>query len=246
MSDNIQDKVAVITGASSGIGEATAKLLHEKGAKLVLGARRTEKLEQLKNNLNNNVAIQATDVTKPDEVNSLVQLALDEYGKVDVLLNNAGLMPQSFLGDNKVDEWNQTIDVNLKGVLYGIGAVVPSMRAQKSGHIINVASIAGHKVNPGGAVYCATKFGVRALTEALRQEEASVGSNIRTTIISPGAIDTELLDSITDDKLKEGMESVYKDAIKPEEIAQSIVGAIDTDDNTSINEVVIRPTHQIP
>lgn len=117
MSDNIQDKVVVITGASSGIGEATAKLLHEKGAKLVLGARRTEKLEQLKNNLNNNVVIQATDVTKPDEVNSLVQLALDEYGKVDVLLNNAGLMPQSFLGDNKVDEWNQTIDVNLKGVL---------------------------------------------------------------------------------------------------------------------------------
>lgn len=244
--NNVQDKVVVITGASSGIGEAASQLLHEKGAKLVLGARRTEKLEQIKSNLEDNVIIQSTDVTQPAEVESLVQLALKEYGKVDVLINNAGLMPQSFLGDNKINEWNQTIDVNLKGVLYGIGAVIPSMRENKSGHIINIASIAGHQVNPGGAVYCATKFGVRALTEALRQEEASLGSNIRTTIISPGAIDTELLDHITDNNLKEGMESVYKDAIKPEEIAQTIVAAIDTDEATSINEIVVRPTSQLP
>lgn len=244
--NNVQDKVVVITGASSGIGEAASQLLHEKGAKLVLGARRTEKLEQIKSNLEDNVIIQSTDVTQPAEVESLVQLALKEYGKVDVLINNAGLMPQSFLGDNKINEWNQTIDVNLKGVLYGIGAVIPSMRENKSGHIINIASIAGHQVNPGGAVYCATKFGVRALTEALRQEEASLGSNIRTTIISPGAIDTELLDHITDNNLKEGMESVYKDAIKPAEIAQTIVAAIDTDEATSINEIVVRPTSQLP
>lgn len=244
--NNVQDKVVVITGASSGIGEAASQLLHEKGAKLVLGARRTEKLEQIKSNLEDNVIIQSTDVTQPAEVESLVQLALKEYGKVDVLINNAGIMPQSFLGDNKINEWNQTIDVNLKGVLYGIGAVIPSMRENKSGHIINIASIAGHKVNPGGAVYCATKFGVRALTEALRQEEAALGSNIRTTIISPGAIDTELLDHITDSNLKEGMESVYKDAIKPAEIAQTIVAAIDTDEATSINEIVVRPTSQLP
>ncbi|WP_017547478.1 SDR family oxidoreductase [Salinicoccus carnicancri] len=246
MAQNIKDKVIVITGATSGIGEASAQLLHEKGAKLVLGARRIEKLETVQSDLKDRVVIQKTDVTKPEEVESLIQLALSEYGRIDVLINNAGLMPQSFLGDNQIEEWNQTIDVNLKGVLYGIGAAVPAMRENKSGHIINIASIAGHQVNPGGAVYCATKYGVRALTEALRQEEAILGTNIRTTIVSPGAIDTELLDHITNDELKEGMASVYEDAIKPEEIAQTIVTAIDTDESTAINELVIRPTRQIP
>lgn len=246
MNNNVQDKVVVITGASSGIGASTAKLLHDKGAKLVLGARRTEKLESLASSLNGNVLVKSTDVTQANEVYELIQFALEKFGKVDVLINNAGLMPQSFLGDNKVDEWDQTIDVNLKGVLYGIGAVVPTMRKNKAGHIINIASIAGHQVNPGGAVYCATKFGVRALTEALRQEEATLGSNIRTTIVSPGAINTELLDHITDDSLKEGMESVYKDALNPEEVARAIVGAVDSDEATSINEVIIRPTRQIP
>lgn len=144
------------------------------------------------------VIAKSTDVTNPQDVEALVQNAIEIFGRVDVLINNAGLIPQSFLGDNNIDEWNQTIDVNLKGVLYGIGAVVPKMRAQKSGHIINIASIAGHQVNPGGAVYCATKFAVRALTEALRQEEVTVGSHIRTTTVSPGAIETELLNHITD------------------------------------------------
>lgn len=244
--NHVLDKVVVITGASSGIGEATARLLHEKGAKLVLGARRTDKLEQLKSTLGKNVRVQSKDVTQSNEVEALIKLALNEFGKIDVLINNAGLMPQSFLGDNNIDEWNQTIDVNLKGVLYGIGAVIPTMRENKKGHIINIASIAGHKVNPGGAVYCATKFGVRALTEALRQEEASLGTHIRTTIISPGAIDTELLNHITDQDLKKGMDAVYKDAIKPEEVGQAIVSAIDTDEATAINEIVIRPTSQLP
>ena len=192
------------------------------------------------------VIAKSTDVTNPQDVEALVQNAIEIFGRVDVLINNAGLIPQSFLGDNNIDEWNQTIDVNLKGVLYGIGAVVPKMRAQKSGHIINIASFAGHKVNPGGAVYCATKFAVRALTEALRQEEVTVGSHIRTTIVSPGAIETELLNHITDQGLKQGMEDVYKDALNPNEVAKALVNAIDTDASTSINEVVIRPTRQLP
>lgn len=192
------------------------------------------------------VIAKSTDVTNPQDVEALVQNVIEIFGRVDVLINNAGLMPQSFLGDNNIDEWNQTIDVNLKGILYGIGAVVPKMRAQKSGHIINIASIAGHQVNTGGAVYCATKFGVRALTEALRQEEVTVGSHIRTTIVSPGAIETELLNHITDQGLKQGMEDVYKDALNPNEVAKAIVNAIDTDASTSINEVVIRPTRQLP
>ncbi len=192
------------------------------------------------------VIAKSTDVTNPQDVEALVQNAIEIFGRVDVLINNAGLIPQSFLGDNNIDEWNQTIDVNLKGVLYGIGAVVPKMRAQKSGHIINIASIAGHQVNPDGAVYCATKFAVRALTEALRQEEVTVGSHIRTTIVSPGAIETELLNHITDQGLKQGMEDVYKDALNPNEVAKALVNAIDTDASTSINEVVIRPTRQLP
>lgn len=192
------------------------------------------------------VIAKSTDVTNPQDVEALVQNAIEIFGRVDVLINNAGLIPQSFLGDNNIDEWNQTIDVNLKGVLYGIGAVVPKMRAQKSGHIINIASIAGHQVNPDGAVYCATKFAVRALTEALRQEEVTVGSHIRTTIVSPGAIETELLNHITDRGLKQGMEDVYKDALNPNEVAKALVNAIDTDASTSINEVVIRPTRQLP
>ncbi|AMG19321.1 SDR family oxidoreductase [Staphylococcus saprophyticus] len=235
-----------MTGASSGIGESTAKLLSEKGAKLVLGARRIDKLNALKSDLKTEVIAKSTDVTNPQDVEALVQNAIEIFGRVDVLINNAGLIPQSFLGDNNIDEWNQTIDVNLKGVLYGIGAVVPKMRAQKSGHIINIASIAGHQVNPDGAVYCATKFAVRALTEALRQEEVTVGSHIRTTIVSPGAIETELLNHITDQGLKQGMEDVYKDALNPNEVAKALVNAIDTDASTSINEVVIRPTRQLP
>lgn len=242
--NNVKDKVVVITGASSGIGEETVSLLSENGAKLVLGARRVDRLEKIQQKIGNNISIQKTDVTKPDEVNALIETAYKDFGRVDVLINNAGLMPQSFLEKNKQDEWNQMIDVNIKGVLYGIGAVLPYMREQKSGHIINLASVAGHVVFPGSAVYSGTKYAVRAITEGLRQEEASVGSNIRTTILSPGAIDTELTDHISDKQMKQGIDEVYKDAIKPDAIARAINYAINEPEESSVNEFIIRPSSQ--
>lgn len=242
--NNVKDKVVVITGASSGIGEETVSLLSENGAKLVLGARRVDRLEKIQQKIGNNISIQKTDVTQPDEVNALIKTAYKDFGRVDVLINNAGLMPQSFLEKNKQDEWNQMIDVNIKGVLYGIGAVLPYMREQKSGHIINLASVAGHVVFPGSAVYSGTKYAVRAITEGLRQEEASVGSNIRTTILSPGAIDTELTDHISDKEMKQGIDEVYKDAIKPDAIARAINYAINEPEESSVNEFIIRPSSQ--
>ncbi|PTI64077.1 SDR family oxidoreductase [Staphylococcus succinus] len=243
--NNVKDKVVVITGASSGIGEETVSLLSENGAKLVLGARRLDRLEKIQQKIgHHNVSIKKTDVTHPDEVNALIETAYNDFGRVDVLINNAGLMPQSFLEKNKQDEWNQMIDVNIKGVLYGIGAVLPYMRKQKSGHIINLASVAGHVVFPGSAVYSGTKYAVRAITEGLRQEEAAVGSNIRTTILSPGAIDTELTDHISDKEMKQGIDEVYKDAIKPDAIARAINYAINEPEESSVNEFIIRPSSQ--
>ncbi|MGU3343738.1 SDR family oxidoreductase [Staphylococcus succinus] len=242
--NNVKDKVVVITGASSGIGEETVSLLSENGAKLVLGARRLDRLEKIQQKIGHNVSIKKTDVTQPDEVNALIETAYNDFGRVDVLINNAGLMPQSFLEKNKQDEWNQMIDVNIKGVLYGIGAVLPYMRKQKSGHIINLASVAGHVVFPGSAVYSGTKYAVRAITEGLRQEEAAVGSNIRTTILSPGAIDTELTDHISDKEMKQGIDEVYKDAIKPDAIARAINYAINEPEESSVNEFIIRPSSQ--
>ncbi|MEB8127717.1 SDR family oxidoreductase [Staphylococcus succinus] len=242
--NNVKDKVVVITGASSGIGEETVSLLSENGAKLVLGARRLDRLEKIQQKIGHNVSIKKTDVTQPDEVNALIETAYNDFGRVDVLINNAGLMPQSFLEKNKQDEWNQMIDVNIKGVLYGIGAVLPYMRKQKSGHIINLASVAGHVVFPGSAVYSGTKYAVRAITEGLRQEEAAVGSNIRTTILSPGAIDTELTDHISDQEMKQGIDEVYKDAIKPDAIARAINYAINEPEESSVNEFIIRPSSQ--
>ncbi|MBO3065010.1 MULTISPECIES: SDR family oxidoreductase [Staphylococcus] len=243
--NNVKDKVVVITGASSGIGEETASLLAENGAKLVLGARRIDKLEEIQQKIGNNVSIQKTDVTNADDVNTLIETAYNDFGRVDVLINNAGLMPQSFLDKNKQDEWNQMIDVNIKGVLYGIGAALPYMRKQNSGHIINLASVAGHAVFPGSAVYSGTKYAVRAITEGLRQEESTVGSNIRTTILSPGAIDTELTDHISDQEIKKGVDKLYEDAIKPDAIARAINYAINEPEDASVNEFIIRPSSQI-
>ena len=243
--NNVKGKVVVITGASSGIGEETASLLAENGAKLVLGARRIDKLEEIQQKIGDNVSIQKTDVTNAEDVNTLIETAYNDFGRVDVLINNAGLMPQSFLDKNKQDEWNQMIDVNIKGVLYGIGAALPYMRKQKSGHIINLASVAGHAVFPGSAVYSGTKYAVRAITEGLRQEEATVGSKIRTTILSPGAIDTELTDHISDKEIKKGVDELYEDAIKPDAIARAISYAINERENASVNEFIIRPSNQI-
>ena len=206
MNNDIEGKVVVITGASSGLGEAAARLLSEKGATVVLGARRADRIQSLAQELTASggkaLAI-ATDVTRREQVKNLVDMAVETYRRVDVLINNAGLMPLAPLERLKVDEWDQMIDVNLKGVLYGIAAALPHMKEQKSGQIINVSSVYGHKVAPGAAVYCATKFGVRALSEALRQEVKPY--NIRTTVISPGAVTTELLDHISETDIAENV-----------------------------------------
>ena len=243
--NNVKDKVVVITGASSGIGEETVNLLSENGAKLVLGARRLDRLEKIQQKVGrDSVSIKKTDVTKADEVNALIETAYNDFGRIDVLINNAGLMPKSSLEKNKQDEWNHMIEVNIKGVLYGIGAVLPYMRKQKSGHIINLASVAGHVVFPGSAVYCGTKYAVRAITEGLRQEEAIVGSNIRTTILSPGAVSTELTDHISDKDMKQDIDELYKNAIKPDAIARAINYAINEPEESSVNEFIIRPSSQ--
>ena len=209
MTEGIKDKVVVITGASSGLGEAAARQLAKGGAKLVLGARRVDRLQALAKALSlGKDAVVQTDVTQREQVKRLVDHAVQSHGRIDVIVNNAGLMPSSLLERLHVDEWDRMIDVNIKGVLYGIAAALPHMIAQKSGHIINVSSVAGHKVGPGGAVYAATKHAVRAISEGLRQEVKPY--NIRTTIISPGAVATELTHTVTDPVVAERMHKITK------------------------------------
>ncbi|ACB61016.1 MULTISPECIES: SDR family oxidoreductase [Exiguobacterium] len=240
----IENKVVIITGASSGIGEATAKLLAKQGAQLVLAARREDRLKTLQQEieqLGGKAVYQVTDVTDSAQVEQLAKLAQDTFGSVDVLVNNAGLMPLSKLNKNKQDEWNTMVDVNIKGVLYGIGAVLPYMREQKRGHIINISSVAGHDVMPSSAVYSGTKFAVRAITEGLRKEE-SVENNIRATIISPGAVDTELKDHITDEEIKQGIGDLK--AMDADAIARAIAYAVNEPDDVAVNEILIRPTAQ--
>lgn len=244
---NIKDKVVMITGASSGIGKAAAKELASKGAKLVLAARREDRLQKLQEEVEQaggKAIYKVTDVSSQQQMEELAAYALQEFGKIDVLVNNAGIMPQSFLHKLKIDEWNRMIDVNIKGLLYGIAAVLPSMREQKSGHVINLSSIAGHNVYAGGTVYCATKHAVRAITEGLRQEEAMSGTNIRTTNISPGAVSSELTEGITDTELKQAYDELYKGAIKADSIARAIAFAIEEPADVAINEMIIRPTQQ--
>ncbi|KAB2699504.1 SDR family oxidoreductase [Ochrobactrum sp. Kaboul] len=240
----IQDKVVVITGASSGLGEASARRLAEGGAKLVLGARRLDRLQALANELKlGEGAVLHTDVTDRIQVQRLVDQAVKLHGRVDVLINNAGLMPHSLLEMGKVDDWDRMIDVNIKGVLYGIAAALPHMREQKSGHIINVSSVAGHKVGPGGAVYSATKHAVRVISEGLRQEVKPY--NIRTTIISPGAVATELPNSVTDPQQAERVKALYENvAIPADSFASTVVFAMSQPDNVDINEILFRPTAQ--
>ncbi|MDP4531296.1 SDR family oxidoreductase [Marinobacter salarius] len=246
MSKNIEGKVVVITGASSGLGEASARLLSEQGAKVVLGARRLKRIERLASEIKDGgaeaIAVE-TDVTDQKQVNALVEAAIKQYGRVDVMLNNAGLMPHSPLERLKTDDWDRMIDVNIKGVLYGIAAALPHMQKQKSGHIINVSSVAGHLVTPGGAVYCATKHAVRAISEGLRQEVKPY--NIRSTIVSPGAVATELPDSITEKDVSEGIHEFYeKYAIPADSFARVVSFAISQPEEVDINEVLFRPTAQ--
>jgi len=241
-------KVIVITGASSGIGESTAKLLASQGNELVLGARREKRLEKIVVDIENNggsAIYKVTDVTDLKQVQDLAQLALDEYGHIDVWINNAGLMPRSEFIKGRVAEWDQMIDVNLKGTLYGIDAALPSMRSQHSGQIINISSVAGHAISIGSGVYSATKFGVRAISEALRKEEAAAHSNIRITVISPGAIATELTDHVKDPETKQALDKFYDDyAVSADRVSKTISFAINAPEDTTMNEIVIRPTAQ--
>ncbi len=246
MNNNIEGKVIVITGASSGLGEAAARDLSAQGAIVVLGARRVDRIQALANELIKNggktLAI-ATDVTHYDQVKALVDAAVQTYGRIDVIINNAGLMPQSPLDRLKIDEWNQMIDVNIKGVLYGIAAALPYMKKQKTGHIINVSSVAGHKVRAGGAVYAATKHAVRVISEGLRQEVKPY--NIRTTIISPGAVDTELPNTISEPDVAESLQKFYKEfAIPADSFARTVAFAISQPEDVDINEILFRPTRQ--
>ncbi len=246
MSNNIQGKVVVITGASSGLGEATARFLHAQGARVVLGARRVERIKSLADELSGRggeALALPTDVTHPEQVKKLVDAAAQAYGRVDVMLNNAGLMPHSLLERLKIEDWNRTIDVNIKGVLYGIAAALPYMKQQKSGHIINVSSVAGHKVGVGNAVYAATKHAVRVLSEGLRQEVKPY--NIRTTVISPGAVATELPDSITEPDVSENIHKFYEAfAIPADSFARAVAFAMSQPEEVDVNEILFRPTRQ--
>jgi NADP-dependent 3-hydroxy acid dehydrogenase YdfG len=243
MTQAVKDKVVVITGASSGLGEAAARHLARHGAKLVLGARRLERLQALAKELSlGDDAVMQTDVTQCAQVKRLVDHAVKTHERIDVILNNAGLMPQSLLEKGRVEEWDRMIDVNIKGVLYGIAAALPYMKAQKSGHIINVSSVAGHKVAPGGTVYSATKHAVRVISEGLRQEVKPY--NIRTTIISPGAVATELPNTITDPEVAERIRKVYAIAIAADSFANMLVFAMSQPEDVDVNEILFRPTRQ--
>ena len=237
-------KVVVITGASSGLGEAAARRLAAEGARLVLGARRIERLQALADALSPAaVSVLQTDVTDAAQIQRLVDHAVETHGVLDVIVNNAGLMPHSPLERGKIDDWDRMIDVNVKGVLYGIAAALPHMKAQGSGHIINVSSVAGHKVRPGSAVYAATKAAVRMISEGLRQEVKPY--NIRTTVISPGAVESELPDSLTEPDFSKAVHEFYeKFAIPAESFANMLAFAMSQPPDVDVNEILFRPTSQ--
>jgi NADP-dependent 3-hydroxy acid dehydrogenase YdfG len=245
MKDPIAGKVVVITGASSGIGEAAAKHLAARGARMALGARRKDRLAALDGEIRKAGGESrwfVTDVVRRTDVEALVRGACEAFGRVDVMINNAGIMPLSPFERLKVDDWDGMIDINIKGVLYGIAAVLPIMKRQKSGHVINLSSVAGHKVRPGNAVYAATKHAVRVISEGFRMEVKAYG--IRTTIISPGAVATELADSVTEPDLQERTRALYAMAIPAEVIARAIAYAIGEPAEVDVNEILVRPTAQ--
>lgn len=244
MTQAIENKVVVITGGSSGLGAETARHLARAGAKIVLGARRLDRMQALASELGLGAeSVLKTDVTDHSQVAALVARAVDMHGCIDVMLNNAGVMPLSPLEMLRIDEWNQTIDVNIKGVLYGIAAALPYMKAQKSGQIINVSSVAGHLVSAGGVVYSASKFAVRAISEGLRKEVKPY--NIRSTILSPGAVDTELPASTKAEGMAQAMQAFYeRNAIPASSFARCVLFAISQPEEVDINEILFRPTHQ--
>ena len=241
MNSITQSKVILITGASSGIGEATARLLARKGHRLVIGARRTERLEALARQLNEEggmVEFTSLDVTDLEDVQTFAGLALEKFGRIDVIVNNAGVMPLSPLEALKLDEWNQMIDVNIRGVLHGIAAALPVMKRQGSGQVINISSIGGHATFPTAAVYCATKYAVIAISDGLRQEN----TDVRVTVISPGVTTSELAHTITDEGAAKAMESFREVAIPADTIARAIAFSIDQPGDVDVNEIIVRPT----
>jgi NADP-dependent 3-hydroxy acid dehydrogenase YdfG len=244
----IKDKVVIITGASSGIGEATARLLASQGAGVVLGARREDRLKQITDDIRRSggqAVYQELDVTDPAANAAIVQRARTEFGGVDVLFLNAGIMPNSPLSALKTDEWHQMVDVNIKGVLNGVAAVLPTFMEQKSGHIVANSSVAGLKAYPGGAVYGGTKWFVRDFMEVLRMESAQEGTNIRTATVYPAAINTELLGAITHGEMAAGMAQLYEQfGIAPERIARVVAFAIDLPEDTTVNEFTVGPANQ--
>jgi NADP-dependent 3-hydroxy acid dehydrogenase YdfG len=245
MESGIAGKVVAITGASSGIGRATALLLAAKGAKVVLGARRTDKLQELAEQIvavGGEAAYAPTDVKQRADLASLVQLACERFGKLDVLVNNAGIGPISPLDELRVDDWDDMIDVNVKGLLYGIAAALPVFRQQEFGHFVNIASTAGLRITPTMAVYAASKFAVRAISEGLRQE---AGEKLRVTVVSPGFVHTDFADSMTNSEIKaQIVETRDKMAISPDAIARAIAFAIEQPADVDVSEIVVRPTAQ--
>ena len=238
---NVTDKIILITGASSGIGEATARLLARNGAKVVLGARRTEKLEQIAASIRaeGGVAeVKAVDVTKRQDVTAFANFAHEKFGCVDVIFNNAGIMPLGRMDALEFDQWDNMVDINIKGVLHGIGAALPLMKKQGYGHIINTASIGAHLVSPTAAVYCATKYAVWAISEGLRQEN----EEIRVTTISPGVTETELGHDIADDGARGFLKEIRKKSIGPDAVARAVLYAIAQPMDVDVNEIVIRAT----
>jgi NADP-dependent 3-hydroxy acid dehydrogenase YdfG len=247
---SLNGKVAIVTGASSGIGYATALELAKAGAKVAIGARRTDRLSELENKIKENagetsqVFSQKLDVSKKSECDSFVNAVLEKWGSVDILINNAGLMPLSFIKNLKTEEWDQMIDVNIKGVLYCTAAVISHMREKKSGHIVNISSVAGRIVFPAGSVYCATKHAITAFSEGIRQE-FSARSNIRVTCIEPGVVETELTNTITDESLQSFVENAKKlVSLKADDIAQAILYAVKSPSHVNVNEILIRPVSQ--
>ena len=243
----LKNKVAIITGASSGIGYATSLTLSKAGIRVAVGARRTERLQELEKQIiknNGEILVQKTDVTRKSDCDSLVNTIVKKWGKVDILINNAGLMPLSYFKNGKVEEWEQMIDVNIKGVLYCTSAVVPYMLEKKSGHIINISSVAGRIVFAGGSVYCATKHAIAALSEGLRKE-LSPTYNIRVTCIEPGAVETELLESITDESMTGFIQATKNmETLRSGDIANAILYAVRAPGHVNVNEILIRPTAQ--
>jgi NADP-dependent 3-hydroxy acid dehydrogenase YdfG len=248
MTDSLKDKVAIITGASSGIGEATARRLAESGVRVVLAGRRVERLETLAADIEHRegaALVAPTDVTDERSVHRLARTALDAFGRIDILINNAGIMPLSPISKLKVEEWDRMIDVNIKGVLYCVAATLPTMLEQRSGHIINVSSVAGRRPFPSGTVYSATKFAVRAISQGLRLELSPI-EGIRVTDIEPGVVATELTHHITDNETANRFHEMWaaKTPLESIDIAETILFVLSRPDHVNVNEILVRPTDQ--